>query len=153
MTKTSKLERTLVGVAGEYFVAAELSMRGYLASITLRNSRGIDIVACNGDASRSVSIQVKTSTGANPKWMLNQKAETYESANHFYVLVRLRSVSTRPDYYIVPSTSVASYVQSSHQNWLAGTKKDGSVRKDTSMRSFRDPDGTYLEAWNRLGLG
>jgi hypothetical protein len=40
-----KLESTQVGVAGEYFVAAELSLRGYIASITLRNTRGIDIIA------------------------------------------------------------------------------------------------------------
>jgi len=37
----------LTGVAGEYFVAAELSRRGYIASISLRNTRGIDIVATN----------------------------------------------------------------------------------------------------------
>ncbi len=56
-----QLESTLVGVAGEYFVAAELSVRGYLASVTLRNSRGIDIIASNSNASRSVSNQVKIS--------------------------------------------------------------------------------------------
>jgi len=37
----------LVGVAGEYFVAAELSSLGYIASITLRNTKGIDILATN----------------------------------------------------------------------------------------------------------
>ena len=35
----------LTGVAGEYFVAAELSRRGFIASITMRNSPGIDILA------------------------------------------------------------------------------------------------------------
>ena len=44
-----KLDSTLVGVAGEYLVAGELSRRGYIASITLRNSRGIDIIASNSD--------------------------------------------------------------------------------------------------------
>ena len=63
-------------VTGEYFVAAELSIRGYLATITLRNSRGIDIIATNSDASRSVTIQVKTNKKASPKWMLNKKAES-----------------------------------------------------------------------------
>lgn len=52
MGKHSGLETTLVGFAGEYFVAAELSLRGYLASITLRNSRGIDIIASSSDASK-----------------------------------------------------------------------------------------------------
>ncbi|MEA2328452.1 MAG: hypothetical protein QOE68_3411, partial [Thermoanaerobaculia bacterium] len=51
-----KLDAGLCGIAGEYFVAAELSRRGYLASITLRNSRGVDILATNGDATISVAI-------------------------------------------------------------------------------------------------
>ena len=46
------IESTLVGVAGEYLVAGELTLRGYIASITLRNSRGVDILASNADASR-----------------------------------------------------------------------------------------------------
>ena len=51
----------LAGVAGEYFVAAELSRRGFIASITLRNTRGIDIVVTNKDATKTVAIQCKTS--------------------------------------------------------------------------------------------
>ena len=55
-----KIPSVLAGVAGEYFVAAELSRRGHIASISLRNTRGIDIIATNRDASRSVTIQCKT---------------------------------------------------------------------------------------------
>jgi hypothetical protein len=35
----------LADVVGEYFVATELSCRGFIASITMRNSTGIDILA------------------------------------------------------------------------------------------------------------
>lgn len=59
MKSIANLESTLIGVAGEYYVAAELTMRGHIATITLRNSGGIDIIASNSDASKSVSIQVK----------------------------------------------------------------------------------------------
>ena len=76
MEELSELEPTLVGVSGEYFVAAELSIRGYLASVTLRNSRGIDIIASNSNASRSVSIQVKTSKKGSPRWILTKKADS-----------------------------------------------------------------------------
>jgi hypothetical protein len=55
-----KIPSVLAGVAGEYFVAAELSRRGHIASISLRNTRGIDIIATNKEASRSVTIQCKT---------------------------------------------------------------------------------------------
>ena len=152
MGTRSKLESTLVGVAGEYFVAAELSLRGCLASITLRNSRGIDIIASSPDATRSVSIQVKTSSGGKPKWLLTKKSECFSAENHFYVLVLLRGIGTRPDFYVVPSDVVAHYIRDSHRDWLAGTKTDGSPRKDSSMRNFCDPDGEYKEAWERLNL-
>ena len=152
MGKRSGLESTLVGVAGEYFVAAELSRRGYLASITLRNSRGIDIIASSADASRLVSIQVKTSSGRVPKWVLTKKSETFSSDSHYYVFVLLREVGTRPDFHIVPSGIVAEYVATTHAAWLAGTKPDGSARKDSAMRNFRDDDQQYKEAWDSLGL-
>lgn len=61
-----KLEATLVGVAGEYLVAGELSLRGYIASITLRNSRGIDIIISSSDGTKSASIQVKTNSTGQP---------------------------------------------------------------------------------------
>ena len=61
----------LAGVAGEYFVAAELSRLGYIASITLRNTKGIDILASNADASKQVGIQVKTNKTNKPEWILN----------------------------------------------------------------------------------
>ena len=58
---TPKIPTILAGVAGEYFVAAELSRRGWIASISLRNTRGIDILVTNQEASRSITIQCKTS--------------------------------------------------------------------------------------------
>lgn len=76
----------LAGVSGEYFVAAELSRRGFIASITLRNTRGIDIVATNAEASRTVTIQCKTSQGTQKKYILSDKAEGFSSPTHFYVL-------------------------------------------------------------------
>ena len=148
----SQLESTLVGVAGEYFVAAELSVRGYLASVTLRNSRGIDIIASNSDASRSVSIQVKTSKKGTPRWILTKKADSFFADNHYYVFVVLHAVGQHPDFYVVPSKIVAESTSTSHREWLEGKKKDGSSRKDSSMRVFEDKEGKYKEAWSLLGL-
>jgi hypothetical protein len=100
---SNKLESTLVGVAGEYLVAGELSLRGYLASITLRNSRGIDIIASSQDGSKSVSIQVKTNSDGSNSWVLSKKAESFYANNHYYVLVALTEIGERPKFYVVPS--------------------------------------------------
>lgn len=150
--KHAKLESTLVGVAGEYLVAGELTLRGFIASISLRNSRGIDIIASNADGSRSVSIQVKTNSDGTQKWILNKKSESFHSENHFYVFVALRGLEQRPNFHIVPSKVVAEYTNTSHAQWLIGTKRDGSARKDSSIRIFRDHEQKYLEAWELLQL-
>jgi hypothetical protein len=147
-----KLETTLVGVAGEYLVAGELSLRGYIASITLRNSRGIDIIASNSEGTKSISVQVKTNSSGAKKWMLNKKAEEFYSRNHYYIFVALGQLNERPCFHIVPSKVVAERLVRTHTEWINGTKKDGTERKDTPMRIFRDRENKYLEAWHRIKL-
>jgi hypothetical protein len=142
----------LTGVAGEYFVAAELSRRGYIASISLRNTRGIDILATNQTASHSVTIQCKTSQICNKSWMLTEKCERFFARNHYYIFVGLGAADQRPTFYIVPSITVAKFIKASHQRYLGTFRKDGKKHADTSMRVFEDPNDKYLERWDSLGL-
>ncbi|MFM1921932.1 MAG: hypothetical protein RLZZ303_3566 [Candidatus Hydrogenedentota bacterium] len=150
MGKQSGLESTLVGVAGEYYVAAELSARGFIAAITLRNSRGIDIIATPPNGKPSVSIQVKTSSKRGEKWILNKKDEVSPSKSHFFVFVLLRGEGKRPSFHIVPSSVVAEYIKTSHRDWLKGMRPDGQPRKDSSMRQYCDSNKQYLEQWHLL---
>jgi hypothetical protein len=150
--KTGRLNKVLTGVAGEYFVAAELSRRGYVASLTLRNTRGIDILASNADATRSVGIQVKTNSGRKPHWLLSQKAESDTAENLFYVFVDLNGIEA-PEYYVVPRAKVAEYVSKNHKAWLAKPGLGGKAHRETPMRVFRDPKGEYRDRWELLGLG
>ncbi|MCB1755613.1 MAG: aspartate ammonia-lyase [Gammaproteobacteria bacterium] len=147
-----KLESQLVGVAGEYLVAGELSLRGHIASITLRNSRGIDIIASNSDGSKSITIQVKTNSSGGKNWILTKKSETFFSENHFYVFVSLGSIGQRPKFHIVPSKVVANSISAGHASWLSGTKKNGGKRKDSNIRKFSDNSEQYLETWDLIKL-
>jgi hypothetical protein len=155
MAKRSRLSTGLSGVAGEYFVAAELSRRGYIASITLRNTRGIDILASDADATKSVGIQVKTNQSDGNEWMLNQKIEaeaSSKSKNLFFVFVRLHGLET-PEYYIVPRKVVIKFASENHQRWLATPGRKGQPHQDTPMRKFADPTNKYKDRWDLLGLG
>jgi hypothetical protein len=147
-----KLDAGLTGIAGEYLVAGELSRRGYIASITLRNTRGIDIVTTNKDASKSVGIQVKASAGNRRSWILNQKGENFYSDTLFYVFVNLNENDERPDFFIVPSKVVADYIKNGHAQWLITPSKKGDLHRDTTMRQFSDKESTYLERWDLLNL-
>jgi hypothetical protein len=147
-----RITSILAGVAGEYYVAAELSRRGIIASITLRNTRGTDILATKGDGTLSATIQVKTTRKKRASWILNEKAETYASKRHFYVFVCLGEVGERPEFYVVPSKVVARFTRTSHARWLAAPNKDGKPHNDSSMRKFKDLEEKYLERWDILAL-
>jgi hypothetical protein len=151
-SKSGKISGVLTGVAGEYFVAAELSRMGYLAAITLRNSKGVDIIATNSNATRSVAIQVKSAQGSQRRWLLNEKAENYHARNLFYVFVSLNNGAGRPSFHIVPSVVVVERVKTDHQMWLKTPGRGGRKHKDSAIRGFEDLKGKYLEKWNLLKL-
>lgn len=147
---TDKLSKGITGIAGEYFVAGELSRRGYMASITLRNNDSIDIHASNLADNKIFAIQVKTSQYTGRKWPVGQKAENLHADNLYYVFVALKIITERPDYFIVPSEVVAKYVTAGHKKWLETKGKNGQPHKDTTMRQFSDKVGKYLERWDLL---
>lgn len=147
-----KISGINAGVSGEYFVAAELTKRGFIASITLRNTKGIDILATNSEASKTANIQVKTRQGKGRSWVLSEKAETYHASGLFYVFVNLKGLTERPEYFIVPSQKVASFVKKNHADWLATPGRNGQKHNDTTMRQFHDPKDEYLERWDLLEL-
>jgi hypothetical protein len=149
MAQRSRLSTGMSGVAGEYFVAAELSRRGYVASLTLRNTRGI--LASNADATKSVGIQVKANQGRGKQWVLNQKIENDIATNLVYVFVRLNELGA-PEYYIVPRAVAARLARENHKRWMATLGRNGQRHKDSAMRKFADPENKYLGKWELLGL-
>jgi len=142
----TKIPSILVGVAGEYFVAAELSRRGYIASISMRNTKGIDILATNASAKRSVTIQCKTNQGGSSSWLLNKKAETVISLNHFYIFVAIGPLEESPRFHVVPSHRVARDIKIDHRQFLMRGGVDNPIRK------FNDPEGNFVNRWDLLKL-
>ena len=153
----TKLDAVLCGIAGEYFVAAELSRRGYLASITLRNSRGVDILATNRDATKSVAIQVKTNQRGVAEWILNEKVEKstgddFLPENLFFVFVNLPPSGDAPSYHIIARREVARLAKEGHERWLATPGRGGRLHSNNPIRKFKDIEGKYRDRWDLLGL-
>lgn len=147
----SKLSGIQVGIAGEYLVASELSRLGYVASLTLRNTRGIDILASTRDATKSVGIQVKTSQRAKPRWVLTKKAEQDVAENLFYVFVCLPPESPAT-FHIVPRAIVGQYVRDDNRRWLETPGKRGQRHRASGVRVFQDRGNDYRNRWDILGL-
>lgn len=145
-----ELSTILVGVAGEYLVAGELSRRGFIAAVTLRNSRGIDILVSRPGGKTSASIQVKTSLSRTGSWQLNKSDETPKGPNHYYVFVVLNGRDGHPEYHIVKGDLVTR-CKEEHQEWLKGRKRDGSERKDSDRRIFKPRLGEdFRNRWDDI---
>lgn len=146
-----KLSTALSGIAGEYYVAAELSRQGFIAAVTLRNTRGVDILVSRPGGKRSASIQVKTLQTGRTEWLLDKSDETSKGENHYYVFVALNGRDGHPEFYVVQGEYVASCCAATHLKYLNGRKKDGSPRKDTNMRVFR-PRDEHRNQWDGIRL-
>lgn len=147
--REEKLSKALSGISGEYFVAGELSRHGFIAAVTLRNTRGVDILVSRPGGNRSATVQVKTLQNSGPEWVLSKSDELSKGENHYYIFVALHGCKGRPDYFVVEGDHVSKCCRDSHQEWLKGKNRDGSDRKDNDIRVFR-PTEDCREAWDRI---
>ena len=54
------IEKHLIGLIGEYFVAGMMSLKGWVASLTLKNYPSVDIFGLDPETEKTINIQVKT---------------------------------------------------------------------------------------------
>jgi hypothetical protein len=150
---TNKLEKSLVGACGVFHVSAELSYRGWVAMPTIRNTRGIDIIASRNG--KSINIQVKTNSHGKAKYPLDVNA--LASDDLYYVFVTLKSEKERPDFYIIPSKFVVNYIEKTHKYWTTlpprvkktvyertTAREIVEIREKTSVRRFPNYVGAML---------
>lgn len=78
----------LVGVAGVFYMASELSMRGLVALPSIRNVKGADILVADPDGKRFAFLQVKTSQHKVTFWPIGEGAREWQGRDCYYVFVR-----------------------------------------------------------------
>ena len=82
------INKPLIGQAGVYHVAAELSLRGMVATVTTRNTAGADILVADPDGKRFAFLQVKTSKSKVTFWPVGDTCRTWTGEHCYYVFVR-----------------------------------------------------------------
>ena len=153
-----KISKNIVGIAGEYYVCAELCRQNILALITPKNNPLFDIVAADPLGIRTVSIQVKTmSLGNEQGWRLNKDiCIKRDNPNLFVVLVDLKEDGTN-DYYIYEHDALSDRVSDLYSDYMKVPKRDGSQRKDVDFRwfdhrYFTKEDRDRRNKWKLLGF-
>jgi hypothetical protein len=110
-SKSDRGNTTRTGIAGEFFVAAELSRRGWIATLTAKNTPDVDVLASRPTGDVHARIQVKTRTPAY-KYAHRVGREIKLVGDHdFLVLVDLGHEGDSPQYWIVPTRVAAGLLK------------------------------------------
>jgi hypothetical protein len=130
-----KVAKNSVALAGEFAVLSQLAIHGYDASMTLGNTKNIDILVFNPGKKKANQIEVKTNLEKRNRpttskifgrfetsWQMHKKHEGISEKNLFYCFVHINKKQGEKKhtfrFFIVPSHIVAKYVREEHQAWL-----------------------------------
>lgn len=152
------MDKNQIGLAGEFYVLAQLAQRGLIGTLTLGHTKGIDILVSDSRFRHLFRVEVKTTRvmpghaklfgeGLFYSWPMSRKHESIKDERLFYCFVHLGRVDQLPRFFIVPSKDVASYVKRQHRKWMAYRGSDDEI---TPMRRFRipmDDPKRYLNNW------
>lgn len=157
-----------VGNAGEFFVLAELTRRGWTAALTARNNRAYDILAKRGNEFAAIRVKAKTSGFTVFQWNAKPDGEIFleiTEHNDFCVLVDVPEDTTlSPSYYVVPTHVIDKWLKDDFHAWVTTPGARGQQRaKDNKRRLFYVDDdsarlshgykqklATYKGAWEAL---
>ena len=145
-------DKNSVSLAGEFAVLSQLALRNFNASLTLGNTKGVDILVSDPNK-KMYRLEVKTTRQRGKKdfkeskifgtfldkWIMNEKHERIVDPLLFYcfVLILERGKEKRFRFFILPSGIVAKYVKEEHRHWREANRKEGNRVKGTEMRTFR----------------
>ena len=138
MPKKPRADGQVSGLAGEFFVAAELLKRGILASVTFGNAKAIDLLAHNPATGQNFTVQVKALRKLNS---FPIKPSAIKEAQ-IYVFVLLNDPGEPVSYFVVPGEVLA--------------KEQARFGKDFQHSTFPGIHpktlGEFADAWHHFGL-
>jgi hypothetical protein len=100
------------GIAGEFFVAAELSKRGWIATLTAKNTPDVDVLVSRPTGDTHARIQVKARTPAYSYAHRVGRELKLVGERDFLVLVDLGGEGETPRYWVIPTLVAAGLIKS-----------------------------------------
>jgi hypothetical protein len=138
----------LIGAAGTFYVASELSRRGMIVLPTTRNTAAYDLLVVTPDGRRHANIQVKTSFMRVSGFPMPLPEKIHTGRHDFYVFVRWDDEDNRFQGFMLTGRQTHAVVQAHVRQQKARMKK--GTRKVIFPGVHADPnDRLNGGAWQR----
>ena len=142
----------VVGAAGVFHVAAELSMRGLVALPSIRNVKGADILVADPDGKRFAFFQVKTSQYKVTFWPIGEGARNWTGNDSYYAFVR--RVHGNFEVFLEHASVVAREAVDAENRALGrGCKKFGLSWPISGMDAVKGAEERARRQWETFDLG
>ena len=104
-------------LAAEFYVASLLFRLGYNTTLTLGNTKEIDLIVYNEKTKETITVDVKGLKGTT-SWFMPDNEKLLERETHFFVLVTFKNKITQsdivPEVYVIPSKKVRGLLETWH---------------------------------------
>ena len=115
-------EGTLIGNAGEYYVAAELLKRGVVAALAPRNAPAFDILATKSHRTVRIRVKTKSAEYTDWQWAIRKDGSIFRELaekGDFTILVNLTKETKDLQFYIVPTGVVNGWLVDDFNAWVS----------------------------------
>lgn len=136
--------------ASRFFVAGELSRRGFSALVTTGRTSKAHVLCSNVDGTKTVHIQVRTYEPGYGSCMVGTKAGDFLGDNYFWVLAGIPNPGEPGEfeYYIIPNRVMAENEPKYHRLWLETPGRNGLAHNDNATRVVLLPPSTSPYYWD-----
>ena len=152
-------EGTLIGNAGEYYVAAELLKRGVIAALAPRNAPGCDILAAHSLKTVRIRVKTKSEEYTDWQWVVRKDGTIFRdlsSEGDFTVLVNLTRETKDLEFYVVPSAILNEWLTEDFEGWVRTPGKRGQPHNPSNKKrqlhfpKFADRLRDFRRNWDLL---
>ena len=137
------------GLAGEYLVAGMMNLKGWVASLTLKNFPGVDIFGKDPETDKNISVQVKTTRENSFNIGINrpQRKVLNELIKGPFVFVHVDKANN-VTYYILTKDELIALINATDDAYFS-RKKDKS-KEDYPMALLRKDLAPFKDHWDSL---
>jgi penicillin-binding protein-related factor A (putative recombinase) len=152
MKMEKNIDKLLIGLTGEYLVAGMMSLRGWVASLTLKNYPSVDIFGLDPKTNQNINVQVKTTKNAKSfqvSLMRSQRDKIDNKITCPFVFVYIDR-KDEISYYVLSQKQLIQVIEKTDDEYYNRPRKE--PLKDYPIAITLKDIADYKDKWDNLWI-
>lgn len=153
-----QLSKLITGMAGEYLVAGQMSLRGWTANLTYKNYPGVDIIGQHSFRGDNTIAQIQVKASVYPSFWVGiryserPKMDTIIKGPYVLVYFEDKDGNLDPSYYILTKRQMIDLINQSDEAYRNKPRGDRQLSPDYSIKLYikRDNLEEFKDKWENL---